>query len=142
MKCPNCSDKLKDHVLEGKIYHKCPDCEGFWFDKNELSNIKKEKDWFKIDYRHKDSHAEIKSSTLKCPRDNSILKTVSYEHSGEEVINVDVCEKCEGLWLDAGEVYKIHKAEETWLEKIKNTIEEELIAIEVFLAKIGPYLPK
>ena len=99
----------------------------------------KEKDWFKIDSKHPQT-TTIEKSQLTCPRDEEILHTI--EHGDETGIKVNVCSKCEGLWLDAGDIYNIHKAGETGLDKFKDILEEELTAIELFMIKIGPYLPK
>ncbi|MFC2061832.1 zf-TFIIB domain-containing protein [Elusimicrobiota bacterium] len=140
MECPACKVNLKNHILEGKIYHKCPGCEGFWFDKNELAQLKQERDWFKIDSKHNDVSASITESNLSCPRDKEALQAIEYGHETDILINV--CPKCEGLWLDAGEVYNIHKAGESWIHKLKDTLEDELVAVELFLIKIGPFLPK
>lgn len=140
MLCPVCQDELENQILKGNLYHKCPACDGLWFDKGELTQIKQEKDWFKIDSKHKDASTKIDKSDISCPRDKETLHTIEYEH--DTGIKVNICSKCEGLWLDAGEVQAIHKAGETWLQKIKDVIEEELIAFELFLIKIGPFLPK
>ena len=140
MDCPRCYDQLKDHILEGKLYHKCHSCGGLWFDKGELAQIMEAKNWFKIDSKLEKTSTRIDKSNLACPRDKKSLHTLEYEH--ETDIKVNVCSKCEGLWLDAGDVQAIHKASETWLEKIKELIEEELTTLELFLINIGPSLPK
>ncbi|MEA3506596.1 MAG: zf-TFIIB domain-containing protein [Elusimicrobiota bacterium] len=143
MQCPKCKSEMEDRLLKDKIYRRCPSCEGFWFDKDELSRFKKDKDFFTIDYRHENATGDIRESAKKCPRDGALLKTVKYEPGPkEENIKVDICPACEGIWLDAGEVYKIHKYEEGFIEKLRENIEKELTALEVFIAKIGPYLPK
>ena len=111
-----------------------------WEVNGELAGIMQEKDWFKIDSKHQEASAKIDKSSRSCPRDGETLRTLEYGH--ETGIKIDVCPECEGLWLDAGEIQAIHKAEETWLEKIKELFEEELTAVELFLIKIGPYLPK
>ncbi len=140
MNCPQCNGKLKNHIKRGKLYHRCSQCVGFWFDKGELVQLKKEKNWFNIDYRHKDSIASISKGFAVCPRDGVKLQAIEYEQNTG--IKVDVCPECEGLWLDAGEVVAIHEAEETWIQKLKEKIDSELTAVELFIAKIGPYLPK
>ena len=140
MKCPKCSSLVIDHILEGKLYHKCGSCDGIWFDKGELAQIMQEKDWFRIDSKHKDAKANIEGSRFKCPRDGAPMNTVEYGH--ETGVKLQVCSDCGGIWLDAGEIRAIHSAHETWLDRIKELIDEELTAVELFLIKIGPYLPK
>lgn len=140
MNCPNCRTDLEDHILQGKIYHKCPSCGGLWFDKGELALLMQEKDWFKIDSKHSDASSYINTGNLPCPRDSNTMHTIKYSH--ESGVNINLCSLCEGLWLNAGDIYDIHKAGETWIERIRDIIEEELTAVELFLIKIGPYLPR
>ncbi len=140
MYCPKCNDLLTDHILEGKLYHRCSKCNGLWFDKGELAQIMKEKNWFKIDSNNRNIEINTNQGKLLCPRDKELLHTVEY--GSDTGIKVEVCSKCEGLWLDAGEIQSIHKISETKIEKIKNIIEDDLTAIELFMIKIGPYLPK
>ena len=42
---------------------------------------------------------------MKCPRDNSKLKSEVYEGD----ITVDICPSCEGMWLDKGELERIER---------------------------------
>ena len=43
-----------------------------------------------------------KSSDLKCPKCDGNLAETNYEN-----IKIDVCDKCSGVWLDAGELAQI-----------------------------------
>lgn len=64
------------------------------------------------------------------------------EYEPDTNIKIHVCPKCEGIWLNAGDIYNIHKARETQLDKIKDKIDEELKSFELLLIKIGPFLPR
>jgi hypothetical protein len=68
------------------------------------------------------------------------LHTITYEHQTK--IKIDVCPKCDGIFLDAGELEEIHKATETWIEKLKEKADEDLIALELFMSKVAPLLPR
>jgi len=140
MDCPRCKAVLKDNILGGVVYQKCDKCGGFWFDKGELHQIRQEKDWFKIATNIEKATSHVKKGSLACPRCSESLKTIEYSH--ETGIKVEVCPICEGLWLDSAEIQAIKKANETWLERLKEKVEDDLIAIELFLIKIGPQLPK
>jgi Zn-finger nucleic acid-binding protein len=49
--------------------------------------------------------AERTQGQMKCPRDGADLQEKQYHHAV-----VDVCPKCNGMWLDAGEVDIIGKS--------------------------------
>ena len=140
MECPICKKDLNDYLLKDVVYQRCGNCGGFWFDKDKLGQIKKQKDWFKVDTILKEAKLKVIHGELKCPRCSETLHILEYSH--ETGIKVNLCSKCEGLWLDSGELQAIHEASESWMEKIKEKAEEDLIAVELFLIKIGPYLPK
>lgn len=50
------------------------------------------------------------ASTLKCPRCDGALVEITFE----EVL-IDRCNKCHGLWLDAGELERLTGQESGWL---------------------------
>jgi Zn-finger nucleic acid-binding protein len=52
---------------------------------------------------------------LKCPRCLSKMKKIEKEN-----ITIDVCEYCEGMWLDHGEIEQINKVAVNKLNKQKN----------------------
>jgi Zn-finger nucleic acid-binding protein len=53
---------------------------------------------------------------MQCPRCNAQLKEILYEG-----VSIDTCEKCEGEWLDSGEIIAINKArEKTFSDGEKN----------------------
>lgn len=57
------------------------------------------------------------TSSLRCPRCDGSLKPTTFEE-GE----VDVCEKCGGIWLDAGELEKLTKKDSSsWLSGLWNS---------------------
>jgi hypothetical protein len=45
---------------------------------------------------------ETKSLELKCPKCDGTLHETNYED-----IKIDVCEKCAGVWFDAGELAQV-----------------------------------
>ena len=140
MDCPRCKIILQDNILGGVVYKKCSKCGGFWFDKGELHQIRQEKDWFKIETNVEEATSTVIKGSLQCPRCSELLHTIEYAH--ETGIKIDVCSKCEGLWLDSGEIQAIKKANETWFDRLKEKVEDDLIAVELFLIKIGKQLPR
>ncbi len=56
-----------------------------------------------------------KSTDLKCPKCDGNLTETNYEN-----IKIDVCGKCSGVWLDAGELAQIVDKDENggWFGKV------------------------
>lgn len=48
---------------------------------------------------------------MQCPRCQSDLRERDRETAGGEVVVIDVCPKCGGVWLDKGELEKLTRAE-------------------------------
>ena len=54
------------------------------------------------------------TSSMQCPRCDAKLKASTFEQ-----IEVDVCEKCGGLWLDSGELEQLTKRPDAgWLSSL------------------------
>ncbi len=57
---------------------------------------------------------QTKSLELKCPKCDGTLHETDFES-----IIIDVCDKCHGVWLDAGELAQLaNKDESGWFGKI------------------------
>ncbi|HEX8287443.1 MAG TPA: zf-TFIIB domain-containing protein [Pyrinomonadaceae bacterium] len=57
--------------------------------------------------RAKINSGDSRQSGMQCPRCDGTLHETNYEN-----VKIDVCDKCSGVWLDAGELAQIaHKDE-------------------------------
>jgi Zn-finger nucleic acid-binding protein len=78
----------------------CPQCLGFWFNKADLSYLHlseeklKEKRLFDLGFKSK--------SLRICPQCSSSMLV-----KNAKGVEIDVCTACSGIWLDAGELYKL-----------------------------------
>ncbi len=139
MICPICKRLLEEMFLSGVIVNYCPICLGLWFEEDELSQAKDNRDrdlrWLDIDLWQDKEKFRIAYGVRLCPSCRLPLYEVYYGNSG---IIVDVCNLCHGVWLDKGEFRKIV----AWMKKkadydilnnyLKNLIQE---TVEIF---IGP----
>ena len=113
MNCPIC-----DIEFERQIYHEieidvCPECQGIWFDKDELKPY--------ID-SYLNEHPDISDAPIElerrvigkaamphhsraCPRCNEVLKSFNYAVDSNVII--DKCPECGGMWSDAGEMNQL-----------------------------------
>lgn len=48
---------------------------------------------------------------MQCPRCENALRERERETANGEVVVIDVCPKCGGVWLDKGELEKLTRAE-------------------------------
>jgi hypothetical protein len=137
MRCPSCkTEDLKKQVFYNVEVDYCPRCLGVWFDKDELREAKDEKDknlnWLDIDLWDKEEKFKISSVNKFCPVCSVPLYEVNYGDSG---IKVDICNLCEGVWVDRGEFKKIidylkeKEKYEVLHHYLKNIIQE---GVEVF----------
>lgn len=57
---------------------------------------------------------ESKNLELQCPKCDGALYETDFES-----IKIDVCDKCHGVWLDAGELAQVSQKEEGgWLSRV------------------------
>jgi len=86
----------------------CPRCYGLWFQKDELQEAKDEKDedlrWLDIDLWKDPGEFRVSRGEKMCPVDRLPLYQVRY---GDSSVKVDVCNVCQGIWLDRGEFIEI-----------------------------------
>ncbi len=109
MICPNCKKETLEKInLYKNQIDRCSQCQGLWFDYDELRKVKDEKDenlkWLDIDLWKENK--EFRASYLKklCPLCQKTLYEVEY---GDSDIKIDICNSCKGVWLDQGELEKI-----------------------------------
>ena len=65
--------------------------------------------------KSKISSADSRRTEMKCPRCDGALHETNYEN-----IKIDICDGCNGVWLDAGELSQVaHRETENrgWLER-------------------------
>jgi len=139
MLCPKCGDDLKEIKFSGVKVDNCSSCKGKWFEKNELRKAKDKKEerinWMDIDLWENEENFRISEKKAQCPDCGLPLYEVNY---GDSDIEVDVCNMCEGIWLDEGEFKKVvgylkEKAGDKIMNEYMKTLLEE--TGEVF---VGP----
>lgn len=115
MKCPACQADLSPYSHGGQTIEACPECQGVWFDPEELSIVAKEmiQEGVVADQNAKDAYfvkrteTDGDQSTKLCPRCNVPTSVFNYSYDSNVFLNR--CPTCDGLWADAGELVRVAK---------------------------------
>ena len=103
MLCPKCSVPLIVVERNEIELDWCPECEGFWFDENEIEIIK-----MKLNLHQKILNpmdydiVKTDEKLCKCPRCNSLMGKVNIDG-----IILDKCMKNHGVWFDKSEMSQL-----------------------------------
>ena len=113
MHCPKCkSISLNRGKTKRGSYQieYCPKCKGIWFDKEDFSQL--------TDIAIKELKITRKAYklTIICPKCDKPLYAFYYPQT---FVTIDMCKKCEGFWLDAGEFREIETVRRSLKKKLK-----------------------
>lgn len=119
MECPKCHLDLVSRVIESTVVNECRQCEGIWFDKDELRQVKDATDpdllWMDFDIWNHPEAIAVASGSATCPRCRIAMHVLDYDSTG---VQIDYCDQCSGIWLDKGELAGIiARLEQELLEK-------------------------
>ncbi|WP_425396620.1 zf-TFIIB domain-containing protein [Aeoliella sp.] len=101
MHCPKCNQtSLKPHKFKNTdvVVDVCQRCKGIWFDANELNEL--------LPVASKDLQVpkDAKPTGMTCPKCLVPLEAFSYPQT---CVEIDMCSKCNGLWLYKSELKEI-----------------------------------
>ncbi len=144
MDCPKCVGKLQHKQVENVEIDVCFVCEGIWFDENELKKIItldsqdfKHRSFDREEFDGKEISGlrqELDKKEAVCPRCGNGVKLVSKEYHGKNKINVDVCAKCNGIWLDGGEISELRKRD---LVDMKDKLDQHASFLQYIFSQKG-----
>jgi membrane associated rhomboid family serine protease len=105
--CPKCLSDMTELEHQGVTIDVCPGCRGIWLDPGELAQLRGaaedlpgEVDSIASGTRH------LETSTYICPRCQGGFDT--FEYAPGTGLYIDRCKDCKGIYLDAGELKKVH----------------------------------
>lgn len=100
MLCPVCKKEMMILEYNDVELDYCPICEGIWLDQGELELMLGMRDQ-RIDLSDIPDSARSKR---RCPR---CRKKMTKAHFPDTEVEVDICTRDGGLWLDKGELQQI-----------------------------------
>lgn len=125
MQCPKCRQPLQGVDYQGVHIETCPACGGDWLDSGELKNIVLARE-MRFDEKECLAMAQAAKITgvkltdlnrhLTCPNCGASTNPVNY---GDDTgVIIDKCPRCNGIWLDRGELEKIQELVEGWRDEL------------------------
>jgi Zn-finger nucleic acid-binding protein len=97
-KCPRCQVKLTILNVRDIELDACPKCMGIWFDSTELDKvIGGAKSFEEMAYL-----SQPLGGKIFCPNCGDKM-----HYSTLKDVTIDFCKKCEGVWLDTGELSEL-----------------------------------
>jgi Zn-finger nucleic acid-binding protein len=112
LSCPGCGSLLKEVYAEANygrylLLDQCPDCGGIWFDTWELYYLKNE-EASRLDPVDREKilvFNSFKKRPDECPRCGVDLEPF-HDHNLPKDAKIERCGKCNGLWLNRGELHR------------------------------------
>jgi Zn-finger nucleic acid-binding protein len=108
--CLACNRPLERIEMQGQTVDRCNGCEGIFFDQGELESVIHLVNLFQsvtIDEEDIDSVPQKEHERIVyCPEDRT-------EMNPKDImgLTIDICPKCNGIWLDRGEIAILKLAE-------------------------------
>ena len=142
MKCPACDSFLVHDEASEFGFWRCPKCGGLWMPFGVLEELISHEEglWEEAEEVRKVKEETVGEGKRICPEDGAVLRAIPYREDAK--VRVDECPTCSGIWLDAGELRKIGDDTEGIFANLRDEVKDDATALEVFLGKILPFLPK
>ncbi len=121
--CPICREDTSMHVIElhGVRLETCVRCQGHWLDSTELERLAPNWKTHSLQVALPNAPRRCRHAKHRVPANKALCGTCGSavaccpscgEHLSQvhtKVCAVDVCAKCQGLWLDAGELQALRR---------------------------------
>jgi Zn-finger nucleic acid-binding protein len=116
MRCPKCAEEMQTHPvgLHDVQVDECSKCGGMWLDRGELAQLSDgpralpSSAWVNVDGERRlpcPSCAGTAGETFRESGEVSPMRTIA--PADEPDLVLDRCDRCEGLWLDGGELTRV-----------------------------------
>lgn len=111
--CPKCRETLLvPRLLSNQTTQMdiCPDCSGGWFDGSELEAV--------LSCAADDLEIPDAAERTSCVCPKCLIPLARFTYP-ETSVEVDVCDRCSGIWLDSGEFKAINRQRAAFQDRLK-----------------------
>ena len=110
-KCPKCKDQaLGEYWSQSQMIDRCANCGGQYYDNQELDSIidmVRILQKIELDEPDIETLDKLSRSHYECPVEGQEMERKDYGG-----IAIDSCPKCQGIWLDKGEIIALKATED------------------------------
>jgi len=123
MKCPKCAGEFEKVDFRGVEVDRCEVCKGIFFDFAEDEELRGMFGSEGIDTGYEEIGKQMDEITnVPCPSCNAVMLTLRDQE--QDHVSFEVCPKCYGVFLDAGEFRDLKDF--TFLEQLKALVKQFL----------------
>jgi len=116
MACPNCGNEMRKNNIDNQTVYHCDKCGGSFFEENGINRISENSaNALSLDKQNE----EISGSEKHCPKDNTLLKTISNEKNIPSTITLLQCSLCKGIFAYPDDLIKFKLAQNAKLNYFK-----------------------
>ncbi|MGC3957127.1 MAG: zf-TFIIB domain-containing protein [Verrucomicrobiota bacterium] len=133
MKCPACTRRLTPLECQGVMLDACQrGCGGVWFDAAELAQVNdlNRKSGHNLQLTRDESIKVDDSQPRHCPV-CSKTKLVRRLFSLGTGVEMDCCPKCEGIWLDFGELETIQQETNPQPQPVRHVVKRQAASLAI-----------
>jgi membrane associated rhomboid family serine protease len=113
MQCSVCDSPLKKQVIDNIFVEYCKNCDGFWFDGNEVIKVLN----YLVEHPDKITDDTLTQNSKKnlgtgyCPKCNQVTNQVNIDKQDFTFLK---CNNCQGIWIDKSNLSSLLKS---WKKK-------------------------
>lgn len=109
--CPNCGIEMDVQTYYGVEVDVCPACAGIWFDDRELRALVQTDPLILLSLEDRAVpdvyYSPDETIDRRCPR--CAIPLHPYRYLYESPVELDGCTQCHGIWVENGELHRIHE---------------------------------
>ena len=134
--CPKCHKELLLFEYKGIDLLKCPNCEGFWFQKGKFSEVKQlgfSDLSTSVPSENASEHASSPTPALQeiqCP--DCVVALLPYAYAYSSDVRLHRCTHCHGIWVNSADLLRI----EQLLSGYKESLDEAKARVLPLMLKV------
>lgn len=109
--CPDCGIEMEVQRYYGIEVDVCPACAGIWFDERELRTLIQTDPLILLSLEDRAVpdvyYTSEETVDRRCPR--CMIPLHPYRYLYETPVELDGCAQCHGIWVENGELRRIHE---------------------------------
>jgi len=130
MKCPSCSVELNRTTYEGVPVFECPRCGGYLVNRRQMVLIKSSrgKSPEELEFDAESRSGADSTEDVRCPKCLARDMKKQRVSAGDESFHVDLCEACDVVWFEGGELARMQLQYESTAQGVETLARQQRAA--------------